>query len=203
LLTRICSLYDLAVSPEYIKPLREEIRAVMAEHGGTITTRGLQQMMKLDSFMKESLRFNPPLTTTSHRQVIQGFTLSNGQYIPPGTTIELPSRAVYRDAANYPDENTFDGLRHYKLRQAGTARDHARNQFVTSNEQNLMFGYGRHACPGRFFAANEIKMLLARLITDFDFKNADGSMQRYASMEIGALIAPDTKKKLLFKRVEV
>lgn len=195
------SMYDLAVLPDYIEPIREEIRAVMTEHGGIINTRGLQQMMKLDSFMKESLRFNPPLTTTSHREVIQGFSFSNGQYIPPGATIELPSRAIYLDPANYPDEDQFDGFRHYKLRRDGAARDYARNQFVTSNEQNLMFGYGRHACPGRFFAANEIKMLLARLIMHYDFKNEDGSMQRYPSIEIGALIAPDTKRKLLFKMV--
>lgn len=194
-------MYDLAVRREYIEPLREEIRAVMAEQGGTITTRGLQQMLKLDSFMRESLRLHPPLTTTSHREVIRGFNLSNGQYIPAGATIELPSRAVYRDPQNYPDGDTFDGFRHYRRRQSGTARDHARNQFVTSNEQSLMFGYGRHACPGRFFAANEIKMLLAKFILDFDFKNEDGSLERYADIEIGALIAPDTKKKLLFKRV--
>jgi hypothetical protein len=56
----VCSLYTLAVSTEYIEPLREEIRQVMAENGGTISTRALQQMMKMDSFMKEVMRFHPP-----------------------------------------------------------------------------------------------------------------------------------------------
>jgi cytochrome P450 len=194
-------MYDLAALPTYFAPLREEIRLVMKEHGGTINTRGLQQMMKLDSFMKESMRFNPPNTTAAHREVNRGFTLSNGQYIPGGATIELPSRSVYLDPANYPDENTFDGFRHYKLRQGGTAKDHARNQFVTSNDQNLLFGYGRHACPGRFFVANEIKMLLAKLILTFDFKMEDGNLQRYPNIEIGTIIAPDTQRKLLFKRL--
>ena len=32
----------------------------MADNGGTISTRALQQMMKLDSYMKESMRFYPP-----------------------------------------------------------------------------------------------------------------------------------------------
>jgi hypothetical protein len=31
----------------------------MAENNGTITTRALQQMEKLDSYMKESMRFYP------------------------------------------------------------------------------------------------------------------------------------------------
>lgn len=53
-------LYTLAVTPEYIQPLREEIREVIADNGGTITSRALQQMEKLDSYMKEVMRFYPP-----------------------------------------------------------------------------------------------------------------------------------------------
>lgn len=195
------SLFDLAVRPEYVAPLRAEIRSVLAAHGGAFTTRGLQQMQRLDSFMKESLRLHPPLTTTSHREVVRGFRLSNGQWVPRGATVELPSRAVYLDPAHYPDANAFDGLRHFRQRQGGAARDHARNQFVTSNEENLMFGLGRHACPGRFFAANEIKILLAKILLAFDFKNEDGSLERYPDMEVGPLIAPDHHKELVFQKV--
>lgn len=193
----------MAVDPEAIEPLREEIRTVMAENGGTITTRALQYMVKLDSYMKECVRFYPAGLTSFTRKVLKGFTLSNGQYIPKGVVIEVPSHAIYQDDMNYPNGDTFDGFRHYKLRQGGTATDHARNQFVTTNEQNLMFGYGRHACPGRFFAANEIKMLLARILLDYDVKNEDGSMERYPNILMGRSTSPDPRKKLLFKRVEV
>lgn len=51
--------YTLAATPEYIDPLREEIRSVLAEHSGEITTKALQQMEKLDSYMKEVIRFFP------------------------------------------------------------------------------------------------------------------------------------------------
>jgi cytochrome P450 len=53
-------LYTLAVTPEYIEPIREEIRNAMADNGGIITSRALQQMEKLDSYMKEVTRFYPP-----------------------------------------------------------------------------------------------------------------------------------------------
>jgi len=53
-------LYTLAVTPEYIGPLREEVREAMAENDGKITTRALQQMVKLDSYMKEVTRLYPP-----------------------------------------------------------------------------------------------------------------------------------------------
>jgi len=43
--------------------------------------------------------------------------------------------------------------------------------FVTTNSSNsLSWGYGKHACSGRFFAANEIKLIIAYLLLNYDFK---------------------------------
>ncbi len=53
-------LYDLCAMPEYIAPLRKEIESVLAEHGA-LTKKALLKLVKLDSFMKESQRFNPLL----------------------------------------------------------------------------------------------------------------------------------------------
>jgi cytochrome P450 len=153
--------------------------------------------------MKESTRFHPIGITSFNRKVLQGFTLSNGQYIPPGVTVEVPSHAVYMDPTLYPDSATFDGFRFAKLREGGGPADNAKNQFVTTNEQNLNFGHGRHACPGRFFAANEIKMIVARMVMDFDFKNEGDSTERYPNIEMGRQSIPDPRKVLLFKKVEV
>lgn len=217
-LTATNVFYTLAATPEYIRPLREEIRSVLAEHNGEITGKALQQMEKLDSYMKEVTRFYPPTTSKSPhisrqkhtnnpiasfgRRVLKGITLSNGQYLPPGVVIEVPSQAIYSDPTLWPASDKFDGLRHYKLRRGGSTTDHARNQFVTTNEQNLAFGYGRHACPGRFFAANEIKMIVAKMVLDYDIMMPDGLTDRYAQIEIGRNIAPNPTKKLLFKKVE-
>ena len=52
------ALYDLCTMPQYIEPLREEVEAVLAEHG-SFTNRALFQLEKMDSFIKESQRFNP------------------------------------------------------------------------------------------------------------------------------------------------
>nr|QRG28988.1 cytochrome P450 steroid hydroxylase [Curvularia lunata] len=196
-------IYTLAVMPEYLEPLREEIRNVMADEGGVITFRALQKMEKLDSYMKEVLRFYGPVMTSFTRRALKGITLSNGQYIPAGVLIEVPAAAVYKDDSLYPSSDTFDGFRAYKARSTGKAADIARNQFVTSNEENLTFGYGRHACPGRFFAANEIKMIIARLILDYDIKMPNDQTERYPQIEIGKVSMPDPTKTLAFKRVVV
>ncbi|KAF2851024.1 cytochrome P450 monooxygenase-like protein [Plenodomus tracheiphilus IPT5] len=202
-LTATNIIFTLAVTPEYIEPLREEIRNAMADNNGKITTRTLQQLVRMDSYMKEVTRLYSPGITTFSRRVLKGINLSNGQYIPPGVIVETPLQAIFKDPAYYPDSDVFDGFRHYKLRSGGTASDHARNQFVTTNETNLGFGYGRHACPGRFFATNEIKMILSRLILEYDIKMPDGSLNRHKQIELGRSTTPDSRKSLMFKRVEV
>lgn len=52
------AFYTLATMPELMVELREEIRAVLREHG-TFTTLALQNLKKLDSFMRENMRLYP------------------------------------------------------------------------------------------------------------------------------------------------
>lgn len=56
LLTNV--VYDLAAYPEYIEPLREEIKAVLAEDGSLKKT-SLLKLKLMDSVIKESQRINP------------------------------------------------------------------------------------------------------------------------------------------------
>ncbi|KAH7062023.1 cytochrome P450 monooxygenase-like protein [Paraphoma chrysanthemicola] len=197
-------LYTLAVTPEYLGPLREELREVLADNDGKIPVRALQQMVKLDSYMRERLiSLLRSSIAPFIRHLYKGITLSNGQYIPPGVTIEGPADIIHSDPELYPDSTRFDGFRHYKLRQGGASTDHARNQFVTSNESNLTLGYGRHACPGRFFAANEIKMITARLILAFDIEMPGKATERHPQIDVGRISQPHPAKTLMFKRVSL
>lgn len=52
-------IYTLATTPEYIPELREEILNALAENGGVLTTKALQQLVKLDSYMREVNQFYP------------------------------------------------------------------------------------------------------------------------------------------------
>lgn len=53
------TLFDLCVHPEYMEPLREEISQAVQEDGA-FTKQTLTKLRKLDSFMRESQRLNPP-----------------------------------------------------------------------------------------------------------------------------------------------
>ncbi|KAL6161324.1 hypothetical protein ACJBU6_00444 [Exserohilum turcicum] len=195
--------YSLVVTPEYIHELREEILQALANNEGIMNSKALQEMEKVDSYMKEVFRFYNFGTISFLRKVLKGIVLSNGQYIPAGVNIEAPTYSIYHDDHLYPDAHTFDGFRAYKMRK-NTMLDEvsARNHFVNVNDQNLGFGYGRHACPGRFFANNEIKLILAKLLLEYDIKMVDGMTTRWPNIEHGAECLPDPSKEILFKRLK-
>lgn len=53
------ALYEIAARLEYVEPLREELRTVLQRTDGHFTKSTLDNLKKLDSFMKESHRHNP------------------------------------------------------------------------------------------------------------------------------------------------
>lgn len=59
-------MYDIATRPEVAQDLRKEIHSVLKETDGVMTSLALFNMKILDSFMRESQRFTPPFTGTSH-----------------------------------------------------------------------------------------------------------------------------------------
>lgn len=124
--------------------------------------------------------------------MLKPFRLSNGQEIPAGVTVEVPAVAVNGDSSIFPDAQKFDPLRFYNLRMQagdkGSVEAAAKNQFVSVSQDSLTFGYGRHACPGRFFAANEIKMILACFILQYDFKMPDSATERYPNKEFAHMV---------------
>lgn len=133
------------------------------------------------------------------RLVMSDINLSNGTVLPAGTSIAAPSWAVTRDDALFPDATTFDGFRFSKLRET-TAGDENKHQFVMTGPDNLAFGYGTQACPGRFFASNEIKILLSHLLMEYDFKFEKQGDGRPANRFFDLALMPDMAGKVVFRK---
>ncbi|KAK0609184.1 Cytochrome P450 monooxygenase atmQ [Lasiodiplodia hormozganensis] len=206
-------LFNLAAMPEFTAELREEIASVLARHDGVMTFQALQEMLKLDSFMKETFRLYPLQFANFQRKVLKPFALSTGQIIPANTVIEVPSMAVSLDPTVFPDAARFDPLRFYRLRTAPGA-DPSAHQFATVSEDALNFGWGRHACPGRFFAANEIKMVVAAVLLEWDVKmpevkegecvemEREWEGRRWRNWEYGNFCFPVPTRELLFRKIK-
>lgn len=66
----------------------------------------------------------------------------------------------------------------------------------------MNFGAGRYACPGRFFASMELKLLLAQLLVRFDFRFPDGK-GRPKLMVLDELCAPVPWAKVMVRRRQI
>jgi len=108
------------------------------------------------------------------RLVTEDVQLSDGTLLPKGTTTLVSGESMW-DPSVYPDPETFDPYRFLKLRE--TPGHETSAQLVSPSPEHLGFGYGNHACPGRFFAANEVKIALAHVLLKYDFELAPGAAE--------------------------
>ncbi|KAJ6559929.1 cytochrome P450 [Mycena capillaripes] len=196
------ALFDLATYSEYIQPLREEVERVIGEHGWT--KAALADMHKIDSFLRESQRINGFGSLQMSRKVIHpdGFTFSDGTFLPAGSLVQVPTRSVHHDPGNYPNPEVFDGLRSYNMRAAAESESESsvfNHYMVTTAPTHLAFGHGRHACPGRFFAATELKSMLAHIVLNYDVRLENEGV-RPPDQLFDALRIPNQKAKVLFRK---
>ncbi|KAF9237107.1 cytochrome P450 [Melanogaster broomeanus] len=187
------ALFNLAANPQYIQPLREEVESIVGTEGWS--TGALAKMHKIDSFLTESLRFEGLSCVTLSRKAMKDFTFSDGTVIPKGTVVVVASAAAHHDNEFYKNADMFDPFRFSNMRdEAGEGVMH---QFVSTGPEYLPFGHGSHSCPGRFFAANELKSMLAHIITRYDIKLEDGIHPQ--SLRIGTAIVANPTAKVLFR----
>ena len=130
----------------------------------------------------------------------QDYQLSDGFVIPAHTTIGIPTMALNMDPALYPDPEKYDGFRFERIRETQPADMAARAQYAASNMASMSFGFGRHACPGRWFAANEIKAIMAYILLNYDFKFPEGTTERPPSIPVETQLLPNHSATLMFKR---
>lgn len=108
-------------------------------------------------------------TANLERMTTDNITLPNGVTLPPGTSVGVEC-TMWSDAETYPSPEKFDGYRFLRMREAGD--DTA--VLSATNQKHVAFGLGRSICPGRFMAANEVKVLIARLLLDYDIRLEEG-----------------------------
>ncbi|OCH88082.1 cytochrome P450 [Obba rivulosa] len=189
------ALYYLAANPEYIQPLREEVEEVVAEHGWSKASVG--RMRKIDSFLKESQRLMGLGAMTMTRQALQDFSFSDGTFVPAGTLVSTPQLAVHLDSGLYEDPGEFRPWRFAEMREPeGEGTKHS---MVSTSVDYVAFGHGRHACPGRFFAATELKTMLAHIAVNYDVKMEREGEHPPWSFFASALV-PNTNAEVLFRK---
>lgn len=192
------ALYDLATQPDYVAEMREEAENVIREYGWT--KAAMQHMRKIDSFLKESQRLNSVGSVQMLRKTLKDWTLSDGTVIPTGSFVGVASDPMNREKSAFEDSNTFKGFRFSEMRDGDGELDSIKHQMVALTLDTIVFGHGRHACPGRFFAVNELKAIFAYCILHYDVQLEGGSMERPKNIKYEANMAPNMKAKVMFRK---
>jgi cytochrome P450 len=171
LLRMVNVLYDITADGQHLlQELRDEITEVLESKDGW-TDDSYDKLHKLDSVLRESQRMSPPTIVGMKRLFSEDYRFSNGLVILKGTYACMPTYAIENDPAHTQKPDTFDGLRNYRgFKRAKEKKEAAQFLFTSTTPTALNFGYGKSACPGRFFAGRIIKMLLVKLLTEYDFK---------------------------------
>lgn len=189
------SLFYLAANQDFIPPIRAEVEKAVAEDGWTKTAMG--KLYLLDSFLKEVLRFNGAQAWSLNRIALKDYTFSDGTFIPKGTSVAACATPVHMDPSVYPEPEKFDPYRFYRLME----RDGEANQHlvVKTSLEYLPFGHGSHACPGRFFAANQLKLMIGHLLLNYDIElEQPGALPERVWFE--AAVLPHQTAKILYRK---
>lgn len=171
-------------------------------------------MRLLDSFMKESQRYDTMMlgmftqfsqkhleptiacVVIGNRLAVEDCTIAD-TFIPKGTMVCANMVDAHFHPSMWGDNaDEFDPYRFIKLeKETGKSI-----QLPTSTLYTLTFGYGRHACPGRFFAGQEVKMLMAYFLHNYDLKLDTKHGERPKDLWFGMANMPNGSAKVLMRR---
>lgn len=123
---------------------------------------------------------------------------------PPSISSSLSPSSSPSSAASAKPLSQFDGSRYYNLRKIQGNEN--KYQFVTTSSESLNFEHGNHACPGRFFASNEIKVVLIELLRHWEFlflgdENMVGGLEKRPRNFLGGMTCtPNRGAEMEFMR---
>ncbi|KAI1470984.1 cytochrome P450 [Daldinia caldariorum] len=195
-------ILDLCAHPEWFPVLLDEIYVTTVELGilgaGTGVKEWLPRLEKLDSFIVECQRFNPPILLAPQRVAMVPLKLHDGTEIPKGSRISWAANDHLNDPCVTPDPSTFDPMRSYRKRHSELDQ---RNKHLAGQTDinNLTFGYGKLACPGRAFAVGEIKAMLVKLLSEFEFRYPEGKA-RPENMYVDENVFPDPSATIMMRK---
>ncbi|KAF4595698.1 Ent-kaurene oxidase [Ophiocordyceps camponoti-floridani] len=146
----------------------------------------LQSPIRLDSSIRESRRLSNFSDTLLERVVASpaGLVLPRSDCVlPPGIHLTVNLEGAHHDESLYRNALAYNPLRYARLRR--------RWQWSVPATDMSPFGHGRHACPGRFFVAHELKLITAYLLRNYVFRLGGGGGEASATLDWAAYRATD------------
>lgn len=155
------TFFFLMTHPDEYKKLREELDA---EDSDTFDTLRNAHLPYLNAVINETLRLYPPVLSGSPREPLigSGGLLLGNDFIPEGTTCDIPFYTLHRDPRNFsPSPDEF-----IPARWLGDAS----SKYTTNREAFIPFSHGPANCVGKHLAIHELRMIVRLLVERFEFE---------------------------------
>ncbi|KAH8114944.1 cytochrome P450 [Phellopilus nigrolimitatus] len=161
--------------PEIVERAQKEIdNFVGTDRLPTLDDR--ESLPYIDCILKEVFRINPPLPLGVPHQSLKE-DVYRGSRIPAGSLIIPNIWLMMRDERYFPDPDKFDPERFLTKGEASQKEDkipgealRGLNGLNLGDPSSLVFGFGRRACPGRFFADANAWLTMANILAAFNIR---------------------------------
>ncbi|KAL1981812.1 hypothetical protein VTN96DRAFT_2108 [Rasamsonia emersonii] len=179
----------LALYPEWLQRLREEIDPLLATSSSFDCTRSYPV---LDALINECMRLHPSVFFGSQRETPpEGMTIGE-VYIPGNTIVSIPSYQIGRDERNFVRAKEFLPERWL-----------SKPELILNRHAHMPFLTGPYSCAGRNLAMMELRSVIARTVHAFDIAFPDGTAfdpEEYFSRVKDHFVAGAPAQELLFTR---
>ncbi|KAJ5414635.1 hypothetical protein N7509_001262 [Penicillium cosmopolitanum] len=158
--------YWLLRTPDALRKVSDEVRSSITSDSD-ITFQTTSQLPYMLACLNEALRIYPPAPGGLERITIPPDSINiSGYKIPPGTKVSVHQSAAYRSPLNFHRPEEFLPERWLPL-----AKEDASSPFYNDNRDVLQpFSIGPRNCIGRNLANAEMRMILARMLWNFDIE---------------------------------
>ncbi|CAD8178750.1 unnamed protein product [Paramecium pentaurelia] len=149
------SLLLISENKQYLQELRNEVKNVIGN--GDITSENINQLVFIESFLKEVLRLKPSVVYPIARKAKSNIQIKD-LYIKKGTILLLGNFLANISTQNYDNPLEFNPRRW--LQQKTIKQD---NGFI-----NIPFAAGPRNCIGQHMAMIEARIILAHIVRNYD-----------------------------------
>ncbi|KAK4073143.1 uncharacterized protein Triagg1_5423 [Trichoderma aggressivum f. europaeum] len=157
--------YYMLRNPEKMARCVDEIRSTFETEESINFKETTTKLPYLTACIEEGLRLFPPVPTGLLRETLPGRpTLIDGHLIPEKTVVAVHHLATYHSESNFYDAKSF-----LPERWLPEIHSEPTSLFYNDNRSCLKpFSYGPRNCIGRNLAYHEIRLILSKVLWNFD-----------------------------------
>ncbi|KAI6554314.1 hypothetical protein MCOR03_007395 [Pyricularia oryzae] len=156
--------YLLLKNPEKLARLNEEVRSAFNDDN-EITLMSVANLPYMLACLDEAARLYPPVAGGTPRVVPAGGASIAGTYVPENTVVSVWQMAAYQNEQNFHEPFSFKPERFIERNSKVNTRDRF--------EVLQPFSVGPRNCIGRNLAYAEMRLILAKILFNFDIELAD------------------------------